>query len=453
MFNQIASYWKLHKFPILIVIVSLAFYYVFAYHLERSDFPRLILLYGALFFFCFKLIQFEKWNYKFLLITGILFRLTFLLVTPNLSQDFYRFIWDGELVSHGINPYLYSPDMIMAEGIIIPENGNLLHEGMGTLSARNFSNYPPLNQLLFALSTILGSGNILNSTIVMRIVIILSDIGIFYFGRKLLKNLNRSPHLIFWYFLNPLVIIELSGNLHFEGIMLFFFIWAVYLLSRENWKGAAVVFAISVHVKLIPLLFLPLFLRYFPWRRTVYFYLLTGAVGILFLVPFYTPEFIDNYFKTIGLWFSNFEFNAGIYNGLKHIATQFDIKPWKLIKIYGKIVPYVIIGAIIIFALTLKKGNLNSLLKSMLWVLSIYYFLSTTVHPWYIVFLVVLTLFSEYRYSLFWSALIVLSYSAYSAEGFNEQLWLLFIEYFVVFGFMIYEIIRLEGKKLLISKN
>ena len=453
MFNQIASYWKLHKFPILIVIASLAFYYVFAYHLVRSDFIRLLLLYGALFFFCFKLIQFEKWNYRFLLVAGILFRLVFLIALPNLSQDFYRFIWDGELVSHGINPYLQSPDMIIAEGMIIPENGELLHQGMGELSARNFSNYPPLNQLLFALSTIIGSKVVLNSTIAMRVLIILADIGIFYFGRKLLKNLNRSPHLIFWYFLNPLVIIELSGNLHFEGVMLFFFVWAVYLLSKENWWGAAIVFALSIHVKLIPILFLPLFLRYFHWRKTVYFYLLTGAVSLLLLLPFYSPEFYSNYSKTVGLWFSNFEFNAGLYNGLKHIASQFDIKAWKLIKVYGKITPYLIIGTTLVFTFTLKKGNLNSLLKSMLWVLSIYYFLSTIIHPWYIVFLVLLTLFSEYRYSLFWSALVILSYSAYSTEGFNEQLWLLFIEYFVVFGFMIYEIIRLEGQKLIISKN
>ena len=453
MFNQIASYWKLHKFPILIVIVSLAFYYVFAYHLERSDFVRLALLYGALFFFCFKLIQFEKWNYKFLLIAGILFRMVFLLAIPNLSQDFYRFIWDGELVSQGINPYLYSPDTILAEGSMIPANGELLHKGMGELSARNFSSYPPLNQLLFALSTIIGSNNLLHSTIAMRVIIILADLGLFYFGRKLLKNLNRSPHLIFWYFLNPLVIIELSGNLHFEGVMLFFFVWAVYLLSKENWWGAAVVFALSIHIKLIPLLFLPLFLRYFPWRKMVYFYLISGFVGILLLLPFYTPAFIDNYTKTVGLWFSNFEFNAGLYNGIKHLSSQFDIKGWELIKIYGKVVPYLILGITLIFTFTSRKGNLNSLLKSMLWVLSIYFFLATTVHPWYIVFLVFLSLFSEYRYPLFWSALIVLSYTAYSAKGFNEQLWILFIEYFVVFGFVIYEIIRLEGKKLIISKN
>ena len=453
MFNQIASYWKLHKFPILLVLISILFYYVYAYHLVRSDFVRLILLYGALFFFCFKLIQFEKWNYKFLLVAGILFRLVFLLAIPCLSQDFYRFIWDGEMILQGVNPYSFTPDAIIEEGVLIPENGEILHSGMGNLSARNFSNYPPLNQLLFALSTLLGFKTIVGSVIAMRVLIISADIGLFYFGRKLLKNLNKSPHMIFWYFLNPLVIIELSGNLHFEGVMLFLFVWAMYLLSRDKWIFAAIVFALSIHIKLIPLLFLPLFIGYFGWRKATTFYLIVAATGIMLLVPFYTADFTQNYLNTVKLWFSNFEFNAGLYNGLKHIAVQFDAKPWKLIKIYGQVTPLLIIGMTILFSFFTKKGKLLSLLFSMLWVLSIYYFLSTTVHPWYVIFLVFLCLFSDYRYPLFWSALIFLSYSAYSTVEYDEKLWLLFIEYFIVFGFMVYEIIRLEGQKLIITKN
>ena len=453
MFNQIASYWKLHRFPILLVVLSILFYFVYAYHLVRSDFIRLIMLYGALFFFCFKLIQFEKWNYKFLLGAGILFRLVFLMALPNMSQDFYRFIWDGEMILQGVNPYLFSPDTIMAEGLLITENGELLHQGMGKLSARNYSNYPPLNQLFFALSTYLGSHSILGSVIAMRLLIISADVGLFYFGRKLLKNLNKSPHMIFWYFLNPLIIIELSGNLHFEGVMLFFFVWSMYLLSRQKILLAAIVFALSIHIKLIPLLFLPLFIGYFGWRKSISFYLVTAGTGILLLLPFYTPEFTGHYLKTVRLWFSNFEFNAGIYNGLKHIAVQFDAKPWRLIKIYGQITPYIILGATFLFTFFTKKDKLLSLLFSMLWILSIYYFLSSTVHPWYVIFLVVLCLFSDYRYPLFWSALIIVSYSAYSADGYSEKLWLLFIEYFVVFGFMIYEIIRLERQKLIITKN
>ena len=103
------SYWRLHKYPILFVVGSILFYASFGYDLARTDFIKLLTLFAGLFFFLVKLMQFEKWNFKFLLVAGILFRLVFLFAEPNLSQDFYRFIWDGELIKNGLNPYLHAP--------------------------------------------------------------------------------------------------------------------------------------------------------------------------------------------------------------------------------------------------------------------------------------------------------------------------------------------------------
>jgi len=444
--SQFIKYWNLHKVSILLAILSFALYYIFAYQLERTDFIKLLTLFVALFILCFKLVQFEKWNYKFLLGFGIIFRLIFLFAEPNLSQDFYRFIWDGDLVKNLINPYLYVPNSLIENPNLVISNAQELYHGMGSLSARHFSNYPPLNQLIFALASVLGGKTILGSIIVMRSTIILADIGIFYFGRKLLKNINQSPHLILWYFLNPLVIIELTGNLHFEGVMLFFFVWALYLLSVHKWQWAAAVYACSISVKLVPLLFLPLFLKHFKFKKAVLFYIIVGVTSLLLFAPFYSSEFISNYSKTIGLWFSNFEFNAGLYNLIKKIAIQFDSKPWELIITYGKITPILTIIAVIVFTFLRENQKLSVLLSSMLWVLTLYYFTSATVHPWYIIFLVVLTAFTKYRYAFIWSAAVVLSYYAYSLADFKENLWLLSIEYLAVFSFLIYELVAYRNK-------
>ncbi|MGB5821063.1 MAG: glycosyltransferase 87 family protein [Saonia sp.] len=451
--QKVISYWKLHRFPMLMVLVSTLFYAAFAYHLERTDFIKLITLFAALFFMCFKLIQFEKWNFKFLLMAGIMFRLVFLFAEPNLSQDFYRFIWDGELVRHGINPYLYLPDTLVLKEDLTLANANELYQGMGSLSSRHFSNYPPLNQIIFAIAAILSGKSIMGATIVMRSIIILADIGIFYFGRKLLQHLNKSPHLIFWYFLNPLVIIELSGNLHFEGVMLFFFVWSLYLIVKKQWVWAAVVYALSISVKLVPLLFLPLFLKHFGFKKSFLFYLVVGVTISLLLFPFFSPEFINNYSETIGLWFSNFEFNAGLYNGIKQIAIQFDARPWELIKTYGKITSITIICAVLLFTFIRKNQNPMTLITSMLWILTMYYLISATVHPWYIIFLVLLTIFTDYRYSLAWSLVVVLSYWAYTHSDYKENLMVLAIEYIVVYGFLLYEIFRFKGQKILFHKN
>ncbi len=437
------SYWKLHKYPIVISIGSLLFYASFAYDLERSDFIKLLMLYGGLCYFYFKLIQLEKWNFKFLLVTGILFRLVFLLAEPNLSQDFYRFIWDGELIKNGINPYLYTPNNLLERPNLAIANAQQLHEGMGTLSARHFSNYPPINQLIFTISAFLGGGSVLGSLMAMRIFIIGADIGILYFGRKLLQNLGRSKHLMFWYFLNPLVLIELTGNLHFEGVMLFFFIWAMYLISINKWKLAAPVYAFSILLKLVPILFLPLFLKHFGFKKSVVFYSIIGVTCLAGLVPFYTAEFMANYSKTVGLWFSNFEFNASIYNLVKKVGVvYFEVKPWELIKSYGSLIPKLVILIALLLTFLRKNQDLKTLLGSMLALLSCYYFLSSTVHPWYIIFLLVLTLGTNYRFAIVWSVAIILSYYTYSNPDFKENLWFLAIEYSLVYAYLAYEIFK-----------
>jgi hypothetical protein len=372
---------------------------------------------------------------------------------PNLSQDFYRFIWDGQLVTQGINPYLQTPDTIMEEGSIFFKNLNQLYSNMGELSARHFSNYPPLNQLLFASATLLGGKTILGSVIAMRFYIILTDIGIFYLGRKLLRNLNQSPHLIFWYFLNPLVIIELTGNLHFEGVMLFFFMWAMFLFSVNKWALAGIPYALAICVKLVPLMFLPYFLKYLGLKKSALFYLVVGLVCTVLLVPFYAPEFIDNYSQTVGLWFSNFEFNAGPYNIIKKIAINYDQKPWEFIKVYGSVIPYLTIVLVLLFGFFKVDKNLKNLITAMLWILALYYFMSTTVHPWYIIFLLPLCIFTELRFPIVWSAVVILSYYAYSQTDFKENLWLLAFEYISIIGFLIYEIFKLHKQKLLFRKN
>ncbi|MEY8781917.1 mannosyltransferase [Allomuricauda sp. XS_ASV26] len=448
------SYWRLHRYPILFAVACTLFYWSFAYNLVRTDFTKLLMLFGALFYLTSKILQFEKWNFKFLLGIGILFRLVFLFAEPNLSQDFYRFIWDGELIKNGINPYLYTPDQIMEQGEIVFTGMNKLYAGMTGLNARHYSNYPPINQILFALSAVLGGGSVVGSMTVLRLIIILADLGMLFFGRKLLQNLNRANHLAFWYFLNPLVIIELTGNLHFEGVMLFFFIWAIYLLSKNKWLWASPVYAISIMVKLVPLIFLPILVKYLGLKKSAIFYILVIAGCIMLLLPFYSSVFVDNYTETVGLWFSNFEFNASVYNVVKKIAvTYFEAKPWELIDTYGSYLKIGVLIIVLLLAFLRKNQSLDHVLSTMVIALALYYFLSSTVHPWYVIFLLGFAIFTDYKFPLIWSCTIILSYYAYSHPDFKENLWLLAIEYIVVIGYFIYELIGSRPKKLYFLKK
>ena len=65
----------------------------------------------------------------------------------------------------------------------------------------------------------------------------------------------------------------------------------------------------------------------------------------------------------------------------------------------------------------------------MIVLLSVYLFLSTTVHPWYLCTLIFLNVFTSYSYIIVWSYLAILSYSAYVNPEVKEQPLFLILEY------------------------
>ncbi|MCW5518644.1 DUF2029 domain-containing protein [Aureitalea sp. L0-47] len=448
------TYLKTNFAPIVFALVCGLLYWAFGYELERHDFGKLISLYVGLFFLTYAIIRMHGWNFWLLAGIGVALRLLFLPAIPNLSQDFYRFIWDGQLVSQGVNPYLFTPDMYLASSEVIVQNAAELKAGMTDLNASNFSNYPPVNQLFFALSALFGGKSILGSIIVLRLLIILADIGILYFGKKLLEAFHLPISKIFWFFLNPFIILELTGNLHFEGVMLFFLLWSLYLLHKGRWFWAAVLFGISISTKLIPLLFLPLFYYYFVdkgifskgfWKLKYFFWTVIGTVVISFL-PFISSEFISNFSNTIALWFRDFEFNASVFYLVRWIG--FELYGWDPIKIVGPFIPIVVLLAVLALSFFRKNKTTNQLIAAMLMAISVYFLLSTTVHPWYVATPLLLCLFTRYRFPILWSGMIFLSYSAYGENGFSENLWMVALEYIVVIGFALWEILQLPKSKV-----
>ena len=418
--------------------LSAILYFLFAYHIHRSDFTNVFVIYAALFLLFLGIYQPKKNNFLILASVGILFRIIFIVAIPNLSQDFYRFIWDGRMLLNGFNPYLFTPESFIQNGELPINQAQELYKGMGQLNGSNFTNYPPINQLCFVLANLFNSNSIFGSVIVMRIQIILADIGILYFGKKLLEQLHLPVSAIFLYFLNPFIIIELTGNLHFESVMLFFLVWSLYLLHAGKWKTAAVVLACSIAVKLIPLLFLPLFYQRFKLKQLIIFYGIILTTVVLLYLPFFNATFITNYTQSVGLWFKTFEFNASFYYLARAIGYQ--ISGYNQIAVIGKIIPLLVISIILIITFFRENKTSIQLITAMLFSLSIYFFLSTTVHPWYVASLVLLSIFTKFRFALVWSFIIILSYHAYANNVFNENLRVVGLAYTLLFLFIFWEI-------------
>ncbi|WP_223032762.1 mannosyltransferase [Hanstruepera marina] len=460
-----------HRIPFLFALTSLLFYIVFAYDVIRTDYIKLVTLYVGLFVLFYKLVQFLKHDIKLLTDLAFLFRAVFILAIPNLSQDFYRFIWDGRMILEGYNPYVYTPESFVLNNILPIFQAQELYDGMGSLSAGHFTNYPPINQLCFVLAGWFAGKSILGSVIVMRLLIIAADLGTLYFGKKLLKKLNLPVHHIFWYILNPFIIIELTGNLHFEGVMIFFLVWSLYLLYNNKWQWAAVLFACSVSVKLIPLIFLPLFFKWFTSKpepvisseveksqnnmsviaseakqslitkgltKLIGFYSIVLLLTILSFLPFYSHQFVTNYTKTVGLWFQNFEFNASFYYLFREIG--YSISGYNQIASIGKLMAFTVFCGVIAIAFFKKNHRLQHLIASMLLALTLYLFLSTTVHPWYLATLVFLSIFTNYKFPLVWSFMVIFSYLAYTNTNNTENLWVITFEYVVVIAVFLFDL-------------
>jgi alpha-1,6-mannosyltransferase len=424
----------------LLALISLGVYFELAYFLERQHFFKLIVLFGIAFGVYILMLK-SKFSVQKLFYFGLTARLVFMFSIPFLSQDFYRFIWDGNLILCKINPFEFLPNDLIYNQITFA-NKEFLFRKMGDLSASHYSNYPPLNQFLFAIATYFGQSSIVLTVIVMRLMLIGADVGIYYFGKKILNHFKLPETNIFFYFLNPLVIVELTANLHFESVMLFFWVLCFYFLIQNKTWLAALFIAFSISVKLLPLLALPLFYQFFGYKKSVLFYFLVLLINILLFLPFINSDLLRHYLETIGLWFTNFEFNASCYYVVRELG--FYYKGYNIIKTVGNLIPWVSLMFLWYFSFFRKNISVQHLIQNSLIFFTIYFFISTTVHPWYVVNLTLLAAFTNFKYAYLWSGLVVLSYFTYSNPSFKENYDLLILEYLPVYLYFGYELYKKE---------
>ena len=84
---------------------------------------------------------------NYLLIGGVALRLLLIGMEPNLSEDIYRYIWDGQIFLNGGDPYLHVPSWYAQNGQWPAGTSQLLFSKLN--SPDYFSVYPPLALLFF----------------------------------------------------------------------------------------------------------------------------------------------------------------------------------------------------------------------------------------------------------------------------------------------------------------
>ncbi len=420
------------KEKIILFFASLLYFYC-AYYLKRNDFGILISCYTLLFTAYIYVIKSQTIRFKEIIAFAIFFRLIFLFSIPSLSDDFYRFIWDGRMILDEINPYLILPSEFIQT--TSDKDFHFLFENMNSQSY--FTIYPPVNQLFFGLASFIGNGNIYFEIIVLRSFIILAEIGTIIMLPKLLEQFNLNKNLSLLYLLNPLIIIELTGNLHFEGVMIFFLITAIYFLIKNKLLLSSLFWTLAIGTKLIPLIFLPVLIKMIGVKKSLYHYTFTILGCILLFLPFLSNELISNFFSSIDLYFQSFEFNASIYFLVREIG--YWIKGWNTIQFIGPVMAIVTFLGIISILFFYKKNSDKSFLTACFFAFMLYLLMATTVHPWYLSTLLFFAVFTRYQWiAIAWSFLVVLSYRAYSEEEYSQNLILVSVEYILLFTVMIW---------------
>lgn len=419
------------KLIYLLLFLSLLAYLLTGLLLKREDFNMLISLYSGLFILYFLLLKFQdQLSLSAGIAAGLLFRLSLLFSFPVLSDDVYRFLWDGRLQQLGINPFDLTPKEIIGN-----TTDSYLQQLFPLLNSPEYhSVYPQLLQYIFRLATEIGGQSILAGIIVLKSVIFLFECGTIYLLSRLFKIRNINPRAIYIYLFNPLIIIELTGNIHFEALMIFFILLTAWLLTKKTFIVAAVPLSMAVQAKLIPLIGIPLLIpRFGLWKTMVFGF----ACALLLLInsPVFwgSPDRVLHLLGSLQLYYGKFEFNGSIYSVLR--AAGWWLWGYNPIEWLSKIM--ILLTLITFWFIYRSKADF---LQGFFWLICSYLLFSAVVHPWYLAILVALSPFVKYQFALAWTALIPLTYITYTQIPYEQNYWIIGLEYLLVMGLAAIEI-------------
>jgi len=416
--------------------LSAILYIALGYATPRENFTQLVLLFASCFA-AYVFIVNQRFNVWHGIAAAIVFRLLLLFASPLLSDDYFRFIWDGRLLAAGINPYLYLPGYFLEQGqIAVAGINEALFLKLN--SPEYYSVYPPVAQAVFLLAVKISPESITGSIIVMRVVLIIAEVFSILLLLRLLRKTGLPDGYVLLYALNPLVILELTGNLHFEALMIFFLLLGLYQLFYQRVVWAGVAFGLAIGVKLLPLLFLPFLWRKLGFVKFLYFIVALGLTLLAICYPLINLQVIQHIGSSLELYFKRFEFNASVYLILRWIGMQ--VTGYNQIAFIGPLLSVATFGIIVAMAAVKKLGSVKRLIGYMAAALTVYLLLATTVHPWYITTLVALTAVGLFRFAIVWSGLAILSYAAYRTTPYNQNLTLVTLEYTIVLLWLLVEI-------------
>lgn len=251
---------------------------------------------------------------RWIFIAAVLFRLIAAFGQPTLSDDIYRYVWDGRVQAAGIHPYVHAPEDPALAALRNDDWTRVNHPELRTI-------YPPLAQMVFAALAWLGAG-----PLGFKLFFALADLGVMAALVWLLSRCGLPPDRIVLYAWNPLAIIEAAGSGHVEPVGAALVVVAAAWMSCRRAKLAALALAAAVHVKLLPLILIPGAIR--RWRNAAVLVLALALVGLALPYALSGPAIGSGLFDYAERWEHNSVLYSGIEATLEWVDTGPKLKPW-----------------------------------------------------------------------------------------------------------------------------
>lgn len=261
----------------LLVVFALSnFGYFLLDPLEPRFYPWLA-LYSIQFLLLAGIVALRPSRLGEVIVAAVASRIVLWFTAPVLEADFYRYLWDGHVWAHGINPYLYPPEHAALDDLETGYRFFITHSQFSTI-------YPPLAQVVFRVSHALAPDSLFG----LKVLLTLFDLGT---GLVLIKWLGERAQVLpgaALYLLNPLVLKEIANSAHVDAVAVFFATASLYAFCRSGPPRFAssigwVLLSLSTASKLYASVYLPLLFRCDPkrWRHL--------AVAAVTLVLLYVP--------------------------------------------------------------------------------------------------------------------------------------------------------------------
>ena len=189
------------------------------------------------------------------LVFAALFRLVAINTPVYISSDLNRYIWDGRMQAHGINPYRYVP----ANPAVAKYRDPVIYPA---INRKDYAKtiYPPAAQAIFLAATRMGE-----TPLAIRLAMVALEALTIWALVRLLAAVGLPTQRALLYAWHPLVCWEFASGGHIDAAMIAFIFLALLAHRRGREILTAVALAGATLIKFYPVILFPALYRRWRW--------------------------------------------------------------------------------------------------------------------------------------------------------------------------------------------